>query len=180
MASVQYYQALRISEAAGLFFEDVKLNFQSPADSSIRVCRHVLFPRMKNAVPEVAQGFKNASGGDRSVKELYLYPQAFEALKQVWAPGKKGPCLLSRWTDPLLLPADSVSVRSCFRSGRPPLSRNPRFKAWRMQTGLQLHGRRPCFGSTAPWQHRSWEHSCLRSARQRGSEEARSGGMEPG
>lgn len=90
MATVQYYQALRISEAAGLFLEDMKLNFQSPEESSIRVCRHVLFPRIKNAVPEISKGFRNASRGDRSVKELSLYPQAFDALKQVYQSGKKG------------------------------------------------------------------------------------------
>lgn len=90
MASVQYYQALRISEAAGLFYEDVKLNLRSPEESSIRVCRHVVYPRVGKARPEISEGFKNAAGGDKSVKELYLYPQAYEALKQAYKPEFKG------------------------------------------------------------------------------------------
>ena len=90
MATVQYYQALRISEAAGLFFEDLKLNFRSPKDSSIRICRHVIYPRQSGAVPMLADGFKNAAGGSRAVKELYLFPQAFDALKKVFKLGGQG------------------------------------------------------------------------------------------
>lgn len=90
MATVQYYQALRISEVAALSFEDLNLIFRSPQDSTIRVCRHVIYPRRKGATPVVVEGFKNAAGGDRSVKELYLFPEAFEALKSAFKVGAKG------------------------------------------------------------------------------------------
>lgn len=102
MASVQYYQALRISEAAGLFFEDVKLSFRSPEESSIRVCRHIVYPRLGHMRPEITEGFKNAGGGDKSVKELYLFPEAHAALKAVFKVGAKGlifsPCLAEPFT----------------------------------------------------------------------------------
>ena len=75
MATVQFYEALRISEVAGLFFEDLNLNFRNPQDSTIRVCRHVFYPRDKEGEVEILPGFKNAGGGDLSVKELYLFPE---------------------------------------------------------------------------------------------------------
>ena len=90
MATVQFYEALRISEAAGLFFEDLNLNFRQPQDSTIRVCRHVYYPRDEEGKMEILPGFKNAGGGDRSVKELYLFPEAFEALKSVFKVGARG------------------------------------------------------------------------------------------
>jgi integrase len=77
-------------KAAGLFFEDVKFNFRSPEESSIRVCRHVVYPRVGKDRPEIEEGFKNAGGGDKSVKELYLFPEAYAALKKVFKVGAKG------------------------------------------------------------------------------------------
>ena len=38
---LQFRQALRISEAAELHWEDLKMDFRNPQASSVRICRHV-------------------------------------------------------------------------------------------------------------------------------------------
>ncbi|MBX9703117.1 MAG: tyrosine-type recombinase/integrase [Silvanigrellaceae bacterium] len=90
LATVQFFQALRISEVAALFFEDLNLNFRQPRESTLRVCRHVIYPRKKAQKPYIEAGFKNAKGGASSVKELPLFHEAFSALKGVFKVGAKG------------------------------------------------------------------------------------------
>lgn len=90
MATVQFYQALRISEVAALRHEDLLLNFRSPRESSLRVCQHVVYPRVGKELPVVEAGFKNARGGQDSVKEQPLWPETFAALKTVFRLGMKG------------------------------------------------------------------------------------------
>jgi integrase len=89
MATVQYFQALRISEAAALHWEDVHLNFRSPEESRIRVSRHVEFSRKRGMSSKIAPGFKNshATGG---MKELPLFPPAYAALRELFFVGAKG------------------------------------------------------------------------------------------
>jgi integrase len=87
MATVQYYQALRISEVAAIHFEDLNLNWRNPEDSTLRVCRHMVYMRQKGCKPTLMDGFKNASGGQDSVREQPLFQQSFEALKGLFRLG---------------------------------------------------------------------------------------------
>jgi hypothetical protein len=77
--TVQWCEALRISEAAALCWEDVRWNYAAPQGSCVRVCRHLIWTRLAGERPVVEPGFKNsrAVGG---VKLLPLFPEAFEAL----------------------------------------------------------------------------------------------------
>jgi integrase len=90
MATVQFYEALRISEVAALHHEDLNLNFHSPQNSTIRVCRYIFYPRDRHCKIEIVPGFKNARGSDRSVKELYLFPEAYDSLVSVFQKGASG------------------------------------------------------------------------------------------
>lgn len=90
MATVQFYQALRISEVAALRQEDLRLNFRSPRESSLQVCQHVVYPRVGKEKPLVEDGFKNARGGQDSVKEQPLWSETFAALKSIFRVGARG------------------------------------------------------------------------------------------
>jgi len=89
LATVQYFQALRISEAAALHWEDVHLNFRVPEESRIRISRHIEFSRKRGLSSKIAPGFKNshATGG---MKELPLFPAAYSALRELFYVGAKG------------------------------------------------------------------------------------------
>lgn len=89
LATVQYYQALRISEAAALHWEDVSLDPKSPSSSRIKVARLVVWPRKKELTSHVQNGFKNAGSND-GVKEQPMFPETFEALSKMQFEGAKG------------------------------------------------------------------------------------------
>jgi len=46
LSTVQYYQALRISGAAALFWEDSHFNIENPKNSRMRVNKPVFWPRV--------------------------------------------------------------------------------------------------------------------------------------
>ena len=81
---------MRISEVAALRQEDLRLNFRSPRESSLQVCQHVVYPRVGKEKPLVEDGFKNARGGQDSVKEQPLWSETFAALKTVFRLGARG------------------------------------------------------------------------------------------
>jgi hypothetical protein len=81
LATVQYYQALRISEAAGLSVEDIRLSLEAPAQSRICVRRCVIYPRVKNRPSYIKLGFKNSQKFPGGIKELPVFPQSFAVLK---------------------------------------------------------------------------------------------------
>lgn len=89
MATLQYFQALRISEASAIFWEDVEMHFKSPEDSRLIIRRHLCWARTRNGKSEVRPGFKNSHvlGGE---KEMPLFPETFKALKSVFKLGAKG------------------------------------------------------------------------------------------
>lgn len=89
LATVQYYQALRISEAAALSWEDVELDFTNPSRSRIRVNRMVVWPRKREILSFVQHGFKNAKSNG-GMKEQPMFPETFEALSALHKPGAKG------------------------------------------------------------------------------------------
>lgn len=90
LATLQYAQALRISEAAGVFHEDVVLEVAEPSGSTLRLCRHVVYPRCGKQAPSIEAGFKNARGGSGSVRIVHLYPEAYRALLAMGAGSKRG------------------------------------------------------------------------------------------
>lgn len=81
--TVQWCEALRISEAAALCWEDVRLNTAKPSASCIHVCRHVLWTRVPGEEPLVESGFKNSSANGGS-KLLPVFPEAFAALRKIY------------------------------------------------------------------------------------------------
>lgn len=89
LATVQYFQALRISEAAAIHWEDVTLDWKKPQNSRLRICRHVIFMRGRGTESYIEAGFKNASK-DEPVKEQPLFPESFEAFKTLFQIGGGG------------------------------------------------------------------------------------------
>jgi integrase len=87
MATVQFFQALRISEVAAIHFEDINLNRKEPQESTLRICRHLIYLRQRGRAPMLADGFKNAGGGVNSVKEQPVFQQTYEAIKDVFRIG---------------------------------------------------------------------------------------------
>ncbi len=89
LATVQYHQALRISEAAALHWEDVQLVWTSPNESRVRIVRHVEWGRSAGIAAEITPGFKNSGplGGE---KEQPLFPETFGALRSRYYIGAKG------------------------------------------------------------------------------------------
>jgi len=89
LATVQYHQALRISEAAAIHWEDVQIVWTNPKDSRLRIVRHVEWGRSKGMGSEITPGFKNsrALGGE---KEQPIFPETFVALKTLHYIGAKG------------------------------------------------------------------------------------------
>lgn len=78
LATVQFYQALRISEAAGLHREDIFFSPQA-TESRIRVTKSVHYLENKKGV--IQQSFKN-SKSNAGVKEQPLFPESYLALKR--------------------------------------------------------------------------------------------------
>lgn len=90
LATLQYFEALRISEAAGIFYEDVRLNRLNPARSRLFIQRSVHYPRVKGQVCYVRIGFKNSKQFPDGVKELPMFPQTFEALAPLISGTERG------------------------------------------------------------------------------------------
>lgn len=89
MATVQFYQALRISEAAGIYWEDVLLNSKIPHQSRLRIVRAVCWPRKLGMPSFVKGGFKN-SKANSGVKEQPLFPEAYEAIHHILGERNEG------------------------------------------------------------------------------------------
>lgn len=90
LATVQYYQALRISEAAGIFHEDILLNRDCPKESRLLIQRSVFYPRQKGRQCSIKIGFKNSQGFPEGIKELPIFPGSFAAFVKVWNPRGSG------------------------------------------------------------------------------------------
>lgn len=80
MATVQYFQALRISEAAALHFEDLLLDFHDPVNSRLRVVRHVVWIRKAGVDSYIEGGFKNAKANG-GIKEQPIFPETYQAIQ---------------------------------------------------------------------------------------------------
>jgi site-specific recombinase XerC len=77
LATIQFYHALRINEAAGLFWEDVHLDMQDPANSRLRIVRSVQWIRRRGNRARIVAGFKNSKALS-GVKEQPLNKETFD------------------------------------------------------------------------------------------------------
>ncbi len=89
MMTLQFRQALRIGEAAALYWEDVHMDFKDPSGSFIRVRRHMDWTRKRGITSRVVDGLKNSKAAG-ICKELPMFPETFEALKRIYVLGGKG------------------------------------------------------------------------------------------
>jgi integrase len=89
LATVQFYQALRISEAAALYWEDVRFDFEKPWQSRLFIVRAVCWPRIKGSTSFIKSGFKNSAAND-GIKEHPMFPESHEALSSLHHEGQLG------------------------------------------------------------------------------------------
>lgn len=78
LATVQYYQALRISEAAGIHAEDIILN-QHKELSRLKVSKSVMYDSNKRGI--LQNSFKNSNSNHGS-KESPLFPESYFAIQK--------------------------------------------------------------------------------------------------
>lgn len=86
LATLQYYDALRISEAVPLRWSNVRFDWTSPRRSRLIFDEHVVFARSKAVRDFVEPGLKNRDDG----KEHPMLPEVFTMLRRLWKPGAKG------------------------------------------------------------------------------------------
>lgn len=89
LAILQFYQALRISEASGCHWEDMHLNAVNPSASRIKIVRSAFWPRRKNMPSSIRMGFKNAKAND-GLKELPMFPETYAMLMESRPDNAKG------------------------------------------------------------------------------------------
>jgi len=89
LALVQWGAALRISEAAALYWEDVHFDQENPSRSRIRIVRSVCYVHDSRVEPYVKMGFKNART-NKGEKNLPLFPEAYNALMSIRKEGQTG------------------------------------------------------------------------------------------
>jgi integrase len=82
LATVQYFQALRISEAAAIHKDDVQLN-KKHSQSRLMIQRSICWPRKKGLPSYVQVGFKNSDSFDDGVKEQPVFPESYDALQSM-------------------------------------------------------------------------------------------------
>jgi integrase len=95
LGTIQYYESLRISEAAAIHWEDVFFDWVNPENSYITICRHIDWARKKGVQSVLLPGFKNSKHLPDGIKTYAMYPEVFEALKKLYTPGAKG--LVFHW-----------------------------------------------------------------------------------
>lgn len=79
MATVQFYQSLRISEVSAICWEDLKIVPDNLSRTTIHISRSVFFSRKKGAKPEIQNSFKN-SKGNNGIKVLPLLKESYDVL----------------------------------------------------------------------------------------------------
>lgn len=78
LAMIQYYSALRISEAVALHYNDLYLDYDNPYLSYIKVNKSIVFSHDSEHEDYMQDGFKN---GD--IKLIPIFPELFVYLKNV-------------------------------------------------------------------------------------------------
>jgi integrase len=89
LMTVQYRQALRVSEGCALHWEDVRLDFRNPENSVIRVSKHMEWTRKRGMQSVISLGYKNSRAAG-AVKELPMFPEVFKVLRAMYYVGAKG------------------------------------------------------------------------------------------
>ncbi|MGZ3798236.1 MAG: tyrosine-type recombinase/integrase [Pseudobdellovibrionaceae bacterium] len=89
LATVQYYQGLRISEAAAIAWEDVRFNCEEPSSSRLVISKSVQWIRKRGYKATVVTGFKNSKslGG---IKEQPIFKQSYKAFKEIFHENASG------------------------------------------------------------------------------------------
>lgn len=80
LATVQFFQALRISEAAGLHWHNIIWNEKDPGKSCLAISASVFFSRKRGVDPSMQDTFKNAKSND-GVKYLPVLPEPYTLLR---------------------------------------------------------------------------------------------------
>ncbi len=86
LATLQFYQALRVSEAVALRWEDVSFDPKEPWKSRLSFRQHVLYVRSKGGKDSIEAGLKNSDQG----KEHPMLPEVYGMLRRMHRPGAKG------------------------------------------------------------------------------------------
>lgn len=81
LATVQFYQALRISEVAGIHDEDIHLNEKKEL-SRLKISKSVMYDSKKKGV--IQNSFKNSKSNAGS-KESPLFPEGYYAFQRYFA-----------------------------------------------------------------------------------------------
>ena len=76
LAVIQYYQALRISEAVAIHYKDFKLDYQFPYNSTLTIQRSVVFTHLTEKKSYMQDGFKNGN-----IKIQPVIPQVYLFMK---------------------------------------------------------------------------------------------------
>lgn len=76
LAILQYYEALRISEAVAIHYNDIHLNYDNPYLSYITINKSVVFTHSSTKKSYLQEGFKNGM-----LKTLPLMPEVFIYLR---------------------------------------------------------------------------------------------------
>lgn len=78
MATVQFYQSLRISEVNGIHWEDLQIVSANLANSVLQISKSVFYSRKKGLKPVVLNSFKNSKSND-GIKILPLLKKSYFA-----------------------------------------------------------------------------------------------------
>lgn len=81
IATVQFYQALRIGEVMAISWDDLKFDAAVPSRSVLTVSKSIYFPR-SNMPPRLRDGFKNSKTNEGS-KALVLFKETYEVLQEL-------------------------------------------------------------------------------------------------
>jgi integrase len=92
LATIQYYQALRISEAAAVSKNDFVLDANNPENSRLRITKSVLYNSKKEAV-EIQDGFKNSTS-NFGIKEQPLFYKTYKKVMEFLNKDNLNPKLL--------------------------------------------------------------------------------------
>jgi integrase len=81
LATVQYFQALRISEATAVHRDDVRLIDKERSRSRLMIQRSICWPRKEGVPSYVQMGFKNSDSFEDGVKEQPIFPESYDAFR---------------------------------------------------------------------------------------------------
>lgn len=96
MVTIEFYEALRVSESAALFFEDFKIQKSNPQDSELIVTRGLKWKKDTGSDTQVGT-FKNAKFLKGGKKKLPVFPEVLKSLELFYPDWetRKGPMFLT-------------------------------------------------------------------------------------